>query len=305
MKDWDDIRYFLAVARNGSVRAAAASLGVNHSTVIRRVTSLEDRLGTHVFDKLPSGYRPTEAGTQILELAEQMESASAELETRVFGRDQSLSGVLRVALPSSLATDLLMPDLAAFANRHPGIELEVMTSHEPVNLTMRQADVAIRLVFDRANLPDHLIGIELADVYRAVYVSRDLAEQPEHALRWLLKAEDGPPPDWATPAHRKVLEPALSFTELQAQLAAAEASMGMAVLPCFVGDGRPELTRMPGGQTQFYGTLWLLTLDETRKTRRVRLFLDFITEQLKSHAAQGIFGKPSSNVKDGLNHHDQ
>src|SRR5690242_21762714 len=90
MIDWDDVRYFLAVARGGSVRSAAGSLGVNHSTVLRRIAQLEDRLGAKMFEKLPSGYRLTAAGEEVLELAIQMEASSHQLETRVFGRDQSV-----------------------------------------------------------------------------------------------------------------------------------------------------------------------------------------------------------------------
>src|ERR1700691_4485716 len=88
MIDWDDVRYFLAVARGGSVRAAAERLGVNHSTVLRRIAQLEERLGAHMFEKLPSGYRLTDAGEEVLEFADQMDVSSNLLETRVFGRDQ-------------------------------------------------------------------------------------------------------------------------------------------------------------------------------------------------------------------------
>src|SRR6185437_9413887 len=98
MIDWDDVRYFLAVARGGSVRAAAERLGVNHSTVLRRIAQLEARLGAQVFEKLPSGYRLTDAGEEIVEFAVQMEASSNQLETRVFGRDQSVRGPLRVTL---------------------------------------------------------------------------------------------------------------------------------------------------------------------------------------------------------------
>jgi molybdate transport repressor ModE-like protein len=93
MIDWDDVRYFLAVARGGSVRAAAERLGVNHSTVLRRIAQLEERLGASMFEKLPSGYRLTDGGEEVLEFAEQMEASSNRLETRVFGRDQSVSGL--------------------------------------------------------------------------------------------------------------------------------------------------------------------------------------------------------------------
>ena len=92
MIDWDDVRYFLAVARGGSVRAAAERLGVNHSTVLRRVAQLEDRLGAHMFERLPSGYRLTAAGEEVLEFADQMEASSHQLETRVLGATRACAG---------------------------------------------------------------------------------------------------------------------------------------------------------------------------------------------------------------------
>src|SRR6195952_6067323 len=128
MIDWDDIRYFLAVARGGSVRAAAELLGVNHSTVLRRIAQLEERLGVHMFEKLPSGYRLTATGEEVLEFADQMEASSPLLETRVFGRDQSARGLLRVTLPPFLATHLFMPDLSDFARLHPEIEIEIRST---------------------------------------------------------------------------------------------------------------------------------------------------------------------------------
>src|SRR6202000_3029391 len=158
MMDWDDVRFFLAVARGGSVRPAAERLGVNHSTVLRRIAQLEDRLGAHMFEKMPSGYRLTEAGEEVLELARQMEVSSHQLETRILGRDQSVRGLLRVTLAPTLATHLLMPDFADFARLHPDVEMEILSSGELANLTNREADVAIRVVYDGKTLPLNLNG---------------------------------------------------------------------------------------------------------------------------------------------------
>src|SRR3979411_3263755 len=144
MIDWDDVRYFLAVARGGSVRAAAGRLGVNHATVLRRIAQLEERLGARMFEKLPSGYRLTAAGEEVLEVANQMEASSHQLETRVFGRDQSVRGLLRVTLAPTLATHLLMPDFADFARLHPDIEMEILSFGELANLNNREAADAIR-----------------------------------------------------------------------------------------------------------------------------------------------------------------
>src|SRR3979490_3165982 len=160
MIDWDDVRYLLAVARGGSVRAAAGRLGVNHATLLRRSAQLEERLGVHMFEKLPSGYRLTAAGEEVLELANQMEASSHQLETRVFGRDQSVRGLLRVTLAPPLATHLLMPDLADFARLHPAIEMEILASGELANLTNREGDGASRVVYDRKTLPLNLHGLK-------------------------------------------------------------------------------------------------------------------------------------------------
>jgi len=168
MTDWDDIRFFLAVAREGSVRAAAERLEVNHSTVLRRIGRLEERLGAQMFEKLPSGYRLTSAGEEVLEYAERMEASSNQLATLVLGRDQSLRGQLRVTLAPTLATHLLMPDFAEFATLHPEIEMEILSSSEPVNLTNREADVAIRVVYNRDTLPLNLHGLKGPDLFGAV-----------------------------------------------------------------------------------------------------------------------------------------
>src|SRR5215468_5969792 len=201
MIDWDDVRYFLAVARGGSVRAAAERLGVNHSTVLRRIAQLEERLGVQMFEKLPSGYRLTAAGEEVLEFANQMEASSHQLETRVFGRDQSVRGLLRVTLAPTLATHLLMPDFSDFARLHPDIEMEILSSGELANLTNRDADVAIRVVYDRQTLPLNLHGLKGPDVYGAVYIAKSALvawrEDASDPLRWIVISQHGVP-DWAS-----------------------------------------------------------------------------------------------------------
>ena len=197
MIDWDDVRYFLAVARGGSVRAAAERLRVNHSTVLRRVAQLEERLGAQMFEKLPTGYRLTDAGEEVLAFAEQMEASSNQLETRIFGRDQSIRGLLRVTLAPSLASHLLMPEFAEFARLHPEIEMEILSSGELANLTNRQADVAIRVVYDRETLPLNLYGMKGPELFGAVYISRELlagwrAGAPDR-IRWIVRHIDGVP----------------------------------------------------------------------------------------------------------------
>jgi DNA-binding transcriptional LysR family regulator len=285
MIDWDDIRYFLAVARGGSVRAAAERLKVNHSTVLRRIAQLEERLGAHMFEKLPSGYRLTDVGEEVLEFADQMEASSNLLETRVFGRDQSVRGLLRITLAPTLATHLLMPDFAEFARLYPEVEMEILSREEPLNLTNREADVAIRVVHDRNAMPPNLHGLKGPELFGGVYMSRDLlaAWRTGAAVhfRWIVKSKYDP--DWAHEGEIRAKEIPFQTTDAQAQIVAVRQGLGMTTLPCFIGDAEPLLVRVPGSGLHRHGTLWLLTQGETRKTKRVRLFTEFVSARLAAH----------------------
>lgn len=287
MIDWDDVRYFLAVARGGSVRAAAKRLAVNHATVLRRISQLEERLGTQMFEKLPSGYRLTPAGDEVLDLAVKMEAASHQLETRVFGRDQSVRGPLRVTLAPFLASHLLMPDFAEFVRLHPEIELEIAPSGGLLNLTNRDADVAIRVVYDRATLPLNLHGLQGPDLFGGVYLSRDLhaAWRAGEAdpVRWIVVGQDDIPA-WAREGDLRASGVPLKTTDGETQVAAVRQGLGVTILPCFVGDADPLLERSPGSNLYMHGTLWILTQGETRKTKRVRLFIEFMSRRLAAHA---------------------
>jgi len=287
MIDWDDVRYFLAVARAGSLRAAAERLGVTHSTVLRRIAQLEDHLGAQMFEKLPSGYRLTAAGEEVLELASEMEASSHQLETRVFARDQSVRGLLRVTLAPNLATHLLMPDLADFARLHPDIEMEILSSGELANLTNREADVAIRVVYDRKTLPLNLHALKGPELSGGVYLSRERlaawrAGAPD-PIRWIVISAHGVP-DWAREGEVRTAGVPFRTTDGEAQVAAVRQGLGMTTLPCFVGDADPLLVRAPGSDLHIHGTLWLLTQGEARKTKRVRLFTEFVSRRLAAYA---------------------
>ena len=287
MIDWDDVRYFLAVARGGSVRAAAGRLGVNHSTVLRRIAQLEERLGPQMFEKLPSGYRLTGAAEEVLELAEQMEASSHQLETRVFGRDQSVRGLLRVTLPPFLATHLLMPDVADFARLHPDIEMEIVSTGEVANLTNREADVAIRIVADRTTLPLNLHGLKGPELAAGIYMALDRlatwrAGAPD-PIRPIVIGGQGVP-DWADEGEVRATGVPFRTPDAEAQIAAVRQGIGMTRLPCFVGDADPLLARVPGIDLKAHATLWLLTQGETRKTKRVRLFTEFLSRRLAAYA---------------------
>jgi DNA-binding transcriptional LysR family regulator len=285
--DWDDVRYFLAVARHGSVRAAADQLAVNHTTVLRRIAQLEARLRSQLFEKLPAGYRLTPAGENVQEFAEQMEASSNLLVSRVFGQDQALRGPLRVTMAPTVATHLLMSDLADFARQHPEVEMEIQSSLGRANLTNRDADVAIRAVFDRALLPQNLYGTKGPDISVGVYMSRDLRERWEAgrsgSIRWITKDLDHAP-DWALSDRMEFTGSPFRVLEDAAHLEAIRQGLGVTALPCYVGDVDPLLVRVPGTKLGMHGAFWILTQGEARNTRRVRLFIDFIGVRLRRRA---------------------
>src|SRR5258706_3511703 len=261
MIDWDDVRYFLAVARGGSVRAAAERFGVTRAPVLRRIAQLEERLGVQRLERLPSGYRLTAAGEGVLEFADQMEVSAHLLETRVLGRDQSVRGLLRVTLAPPLVTHLLMPDFADFARLHPDIEMEILSSGELANLTNREADVAIRVVYDRKALPLNLQGMKGPELLGGVYMSCDRlvawrAGAPD-PIRWIVISIHGIP-DWASEGEVRTTAVPFRTTDAEAQIVAVRRGLGMTTLPCFVGDADPLLVRVPGTDLHMYGTVWLL-----------------------------------------------
>ena len=240
-----------------------------------------------MFEKLPSGYRLTAAGEEVLELANQMEASSHQLETRVFGRDQSVRGLLRVTLAPTVATHLLMPDFAEFASQHPEIEMEILSSGELANLTKREADVAIRVVYDRKSLPLNLQGLKGPELFGAVYIARErlaawLAGSPD-PIRWIVISAHGIP-EWASAGEIPITGVPFRTTDGEAQIVAVRQGLGLTTLPCFVGDADPLLVRVPGTELHLYGTLWLLTQGETSKTKRVRRFTEFVARRLAAYA---------------------
>ncbi|SDO81939.1 LysR family transcriptional regulator [Aureimonas jatrophae] len=288
MDHWDELRMFLAVAEGGTVRAAADALDVNHATIIRGIGRLEDRLETKLFDKPSTGYRLTDAGADVVDLARQMSTASSQLEARIFGRDQSVSGPLRLTLPISFATDLLMPTLAAFRAAYPEIALEIIGSGAVANLGNREADVALRVVVGGKSPPDNLYGTRLGAFHTGYYVHRSLLADgaSASAAAWLLGADETVPTTWQPGGGLRMASTPIRFAEMRSQFEAARAGMGITHLPCFLGDADPDLVRVPAGPISHVGDIWLLTHADTRQTKRVRLLCDHIRSAMRGLAGR-------------------
>jgi DNA-binding transcriptional LysR family regulator len=286
--DWDDLRYLLAVARGAGLAAAARSLGVNHSTVFRRLNALEEGLGVRLFERRPTGYRPTEAGGDLVAAAERVEAEILTLDRRLAGQDARLSGSLRITAPDDIAETLLMAPIARFLATYPEIRLEVVIDNRMLSLTRREADVAVRPTLEP---PETLVGRRVAQLGSAVYGARTatlagisepgegLGEQP-----WIAWDEGVGPATVGRWMARTVPRAPIVYrsNSLLNQLAACRAGLGLAVLPTFLGDAEPDLVRLLPPQAELVTDLWLLTHPDLRRTARIRACLDFLFDALKA-----------------------
>lgn len=276
--EWDDLRYVLAVASAGSLAGAARALHVNHTTVLRRVGALEKRLGLRLFERLPTGYVLTAGGEELVAAARHVDETVTDLERKLVGRDLRPSGVVRVTTPDTLMASILPEILAEFHETHPGIQVEIVVSNLMVNLTKRDADVAIR---PARTAPDTLIGRRIARIAFAIYGSRRyLSKHSAKDLdrhRWVAPDESlaqTSVAQWMRSARRNS-EIALRADSLLALCQAAQAGLGLAALPCYLGDTAPDLVRMRPPIPEMDTALWILTHEDLRHTARIRAFTEF------------------------------
>ncbi|MEP3275307.1 MAG: LysR family transcriptional regulator [Stappiaceae bacterium] len=288
--NWDDLKIFLALAREQSVRGAGALLKVSHSTVARRIEEFENSLGVRLFDRTPGGYVLTKAGEDIRTSAERMEEEAEALQRLVLGKDKALAGEIRLTLPDAIAVYLLMPDLARFTQQFPDVDLSVHMSYEVVDLSKREADVAIRFYGVGKSPPEHLIGRKIGSSHDAVYAHADYLErtdfynQPGNA-HWVGWGDPERFPKWVLISRYPETPTRGNFESVILQALAARNGMGIAVLPCFIGDCISELTRVCEPTPEPTFDIWLLSHPDLRDTARLRVFRDFIAEAFRRHSA--------------------
>ena len=285
MNNWDDIRYFLAIARARSVRGAAASLDVNMSTVSRRIAAFEQSLDVRLFERLPSGYELTPAGEAMLESAVEVEEGVFRLDRQIFGRDAQLAGDLCVTLSPAVALGFMAGELAEFSRVYPGINLDIVVSDQQYSLSRREADVAIRTT--ESPSPD-LVGRRLFKFACAVYATADyLREHRENnnaeAVTWVGWGDDSPTAKWIKETGFPSAPIKHRVREIMVQIELVKAGMGISLLPCIHGDSDPNLRRWPPADPIPGETIWLLTHEDLRNTARVRLFMDFAANAIERY----------------------
>lgn len=287
--DWDDLRFFLALSRQGSLSAAATELGVTHTTVSRRIAAFETRLGVRLFERLPTGYAATAAGEEMRASAERVEAEVAALDRKVMGRDERLSGTIRVTLPDMVAKSF-MSHIEAFGRDYPDITVELATSNAITNLTRREADVALRITSRPA---EHLVGRRLARLSVGLYASKAYLDRyPERTelhqhrfVGWDEALPDVAPIRWLrerVPSERvavRVNTPLVMFEAIRAGL-------GVGQLLCRAGDPEQALVRLGPADPEQALPLWLLTHRDLRNVARIRRFLDFLAKRVTDERDQ-------------------
>ena len=282
--NWDDLRFLLAVARHGSLSAAARVLGVNHSTVLRRVTALEQTMGARLFDKMPGGYVLTAAGDEMHRVAQKMEEDLAAANRLLSGRDTRISGSLRVTTVDILTLYILPRHVAAFRRLHPELRVDLVAAEASLSLTRREADVAIRAT---SSPPENLVGRAISGLAFAVYGATAYLDGTDHAddpgrHPWVGLDESF---DHTTLAHwmkRTVPEASVGYrvNSVAGAVEAVRAGIGLGLLPCGVVDRDPAFRRIGDPVPEADAKLWLLTHEDLRHMGRVRAFLDFMADAL-------------------------
>ncbi|QSQ27487.1 LysR family transcriptional regulator [Pyxidicoccus parkwayensis] len=288
MLDWDDLRFFLAVAQHGSLSSAARTLRVTQPTVGRRLDALERRLGSRLFQRTPSGFTLTTTGESIRAHVERMEQDALAAERQATGRDIGLSGTVRVSTTEWFASHVLGPLLVPLTGKHPALGIELHADVRRVSLTQREADLALRVVpFEQQDIFQRKVarvgfGLYASEDYLARHGAPDFSRQCEGHALVTMSDELGPIADTAwlrELASRARIAFRLNNRDVQARVAISGA--GLACLPRCLGDAMTELRRLATPTPPPARDLWLGVHRDLRATPRVKEVADFIAGELR------------------------
>jgi DNA-binding transcriptional LysR family regulator len=283
---WDDFRLIKAIVDVRSLPAAAALLGVNHSTVFRRLGQIEAALGAKLFERHRSGYTLTTVGEEMVALAQRVDEDITAFTRKMAGRELAPAGELRVTTNDSLLIHLLTPLFALFRQKCHDVRLDLVLANRELNLSKRDADVAIRAT---DHPPENLVGRRAATIAWALYGRADDFPEPEAIDQGGLYERD-----WVSLGDNLATLKAVKFVhehvsperigyKVNTVLGLAEAveqGLGIGHLPCIIGDARPGLVRLGPPNPEFAADLWLLTHPDLRHSPRVRVFLDFLAAEV-------------------------
>ncbi|MGH8808735.1 MAG: LysR family transcriptional regulator [Noviherbaspirillum sp.] len=290
--NWDNLRIFLAVARTQSALEAAARLEMDHSTISRRLHRLEKEIGSTLFARNPQGHVLTTAGHRLLEYVEKIEGTLAQIDSEIGGESQVLTGQVRLGATEGFGSFFLAPQLAHFCARHPAITVEVLAVPRFINLSKREADLAINIERPQTGA---YVFCKLADYRLQIYATAgylekhppicSLADLASHSmigyvdelsfsteLRYLQQLAPGAPVP-------------LRSTSIIAQFCATRRGQGLAVLPCFLASSAPDLVPVLPGTAEVIRSFWLVAPQERHQIARVRALWDFLRHAVETNRA--------------------
>lgn len=302
--NWDDLRFFLAVATAGSLSGAGQQLGVNTTTVLRRVASLEDDLGARLFERERTGYRLTAAGEKLVEALEPVDRRLAALPRDFAAAGGSSEGTVCLAASEVLAEYVIAPELPAFHAAHPGLELELVTdprittgSAPRIGNPLRDVDVALRAA--RPTQGDMLMR-KVGDLAYGLYASPDylatrgrpeqMADLSAHDIIGFPRAEVPLGPVWWMSRAEKTSTVSFRSSSIGARAAAARRGLGLTALPCILADPDRALERVFGPDLLGVLELWLMARNDLAQLAHVRVVMEFLVEAVKRHRA-GLEGR--------------
>lgn len=280
MENWDDLKYALAIYRHGTLSGAARTLGVNHATVSRRLSTLETQMGARLFDRMSDGLHPTEHGEKAIESAIEIERHVLSLEVSIAAKDTVLAGPLKISAPQLIVQLKFADILAEFKALYPQIDLQIIATLDAVNLHRREADVSIRVVNEPENT---LWGQRVLQQNCMYYASRSYLEQrqeqdPLNCLNFMWRGDQPAPEVLKAYPNARVIA---RFDDMVAVYGAVNAGMGIARMPCFIGDSNPTFQRVPHIDSAPYHDLWILTHPDLRKVPRIQAFMRFAATRLR------------------------
>ena len=272
--NWDDVRFFLALCREGSVSRAGKLLDVNHTTVARRIAALEEMLGTRLFDRTRDGYTMTQAAENMYDKALEMEAYALAIDRTMAGQDAELSGSLKLTAPYDFANRVIVPALPMFRESYPCIDLELLTTTGLVDLAAREADIAVRLT---AKPPEYLVGRKVLPLRHGIYGAAEYIKRAPEIPDVILFRSEETMPEWVSQYYPNA-KVVLRTDNLTTMRAAVAAGLGLARMPCYEADPEPNIRRIDEPLTPSTWGVWILSHVDLRSTARVRVCREFLAE---------------------------
>jgi len=289
--NWNDLRYFLAVARAGTLTTAAQRLRADHSTVSRRITALEESLRVTLFERRPSGFTLTAQGERLKDTAEAMESAAFLAQSVVADGDSSLSGAVRIGAPDGFGSSFLAPRINGLCDRYPELEVQLVAMPRVFSLSKREADIAISLSCPQEGrlyarkLTDYRLGLYATAAYldaRPPILDRE-GLVGQHFIGYIDDLIFAPELDYIESIGK--ITPRIKSSSLVAQVRATAVGAGLCMLPDFIARSEPALVPVLAGEVAITRSFWLIVHEDMRSLARIAVAADFIADLVRREQA--------------------